>query len=341
MLATSWLVEVADVLLASVLKHGHLWLVGESLATHLGALDSLTLFNEASSEEVTLFEEALSLLERIRERVPVERMLDQGGRRGMVLVEQTLCPSSGRLLLVEGLGVTDLAYAEGVTATTTVANPEVRMAEEGPWLFEVPGEGHSPDERARLPPPAIAPFRWSPELLLDAQGPMTPQLLYGMRACLGENLPMEFSYAIQPAVLMALFRAYTGLANEVAGLVARGGDPQRQQALNNLSAEALTSRLREELAKASIETRSLVDLQALHAQAVRAQSRTAGEVSTAYAAPHTGPSGYARAPYEVPHPLSGATSAALPYGQRHESVPPERYSGGAPSRRSGELPSRY
>ncbi|GAB0490455.1 hypothetical protein MMPV_001692 [Pyropia vietnamensis] len=127
MLAISWLVEVADVLLASVLKHGNLWLVSESLATYLGALDSLTLFKEASSSEVTLFEEALSLLEKIRERVPVERMLDQGGRRGMVLVDRALCPSSGRLLLKEGLGVADLPYAEGVTAITTVANPEIRV----------------------------------------------------------------------------------------------------------------------------------------------------------------------------------------------------------------------
>ncbi|GAB0490295.1 hypothetical protein MMPV_001527 [Pyropia vietnamensis] len=102
MLATSWLAEVADVFLSSVLKHGHLWLLSEALVTHLGALDSATLFKEGDCEELNLFEEALCLLGRIRDRVPAERLLDQGGRRGLVLVDKAVCQVTGRLVAVGG-----------------------------------------------------------------------------------------------------------------------------------------------------------------------------------------------------------------------------------------------
>lgn len=105
---------------------------------------------------------------------------------------------------------------------------------------------------------------------------MSPQLLFGMRASFGEDLPAEFTFATQSVLTMALFRAYTGLANDMAGVLAGASPPQRQAALADLSAENLTTRMRRELGVATSETRALVDMQALHTQALRGRASSPG-----------------------------------------------------------------
>lgn len=93
---------------------------------------------------------------------------------------------------------------------------------------------------------------------------MSPQLLFGMRASFGQDLPAEFTFATQSVLTTALFRAYTGLANDMAGVLAGAPPSQPQAALADLSAENLTTRMRRELGVATSETRALVDMQALH-----------------------------------------------------------------------------
>lgn len=353
----------------------------------LAAINSSILFKEEEQTKAGLFDEALSLLRRIHDLVPEEHLMDQGGRRGLVLMAKEVSPTEGKLLLREGLGDDTLPYGQGVSAQTSVANPEVKMALEGPHLFAELGETETPEERARrlagaeatwgsdrvpcqpprqptAPPGAhlgrarssgggsaypspyggpatarpaaarsrpggdgacggsrlfaparVAPFCWDPELRLDLGGTMNPQVLHGLRASFGEALPPEFTYAIQPALVMALCRAYTGLANDMARVLVGAPASQRQMALDDLAAPNLMARLRQELAGASSETRSVVDMQALHMQALRAQ-----------APPHR-------------HAASPASSDAMPMGSTFGYPQAPRGRGQAPSS-SGGAPSR-
>lgn len=60
---------------------------------------------------------------------------------------------------------------------------------------------------SRLPaPPRVASTRWNPELKLQLGGTMSPQILYWMRAVLGDPLPSGFAFAVKPALFMALCR---------------------------------------------------------------------------------------------------------------------------------------
>lgn len=103
-------------------------------------------------------------------------------------------------------------------------------------------------------------------------GHYVPQTLFGMRAFFGKDLPAEITFATQPFLAMALFRAYTGLANDEAGVLAGASYAQRQTALVDLPAAHLTARVRRELGTATSGTRSLVDMQTLHTQPLRTQA---------------------------------------------------------------------
>lgn len=82
MASTSWLVEVADVFLTSVLKYGHLWLLRRELVEALMGLDATLHFMPNGVDVSGLFDAALSLLRRFRNVVTETTLRDQGGRRG-------------------------------------------------------------------------------------------------------------------------------------------------------------------------------------------------------------------------------------------------------------------
>lgn len=149
MASTSWLVEVADVFLTSVLKYGHLWLLRRELVEALMGLDATLHFMPNGVDVSGLFEAALSLLRRFRNVVTETTLRDQGGRRGLVLVSTEVCPIKGSLLLLEGLGEAPLPYGKGVDAETRLANPEIELAQRGPSLFPKMGEVDTPDDRGR------------------------------------------------------------------------------------------------------------------------------------------------------------------------------------------------
>lgn len=108
MAATTWVVEVADVFLSSLLTHGHLWLMGEPLLNALASLDSSVLFLDKEKERAGLYDEALSLLRRITNLVPEDRLKDGAEHRGLVVVNRELSTEEWKLHLLEGLGIDTL-----------------------------------------------------------------------------------------------------------------------------------------------------------------------------------------------------------------------------------------
>lgn len=289
-----WLVQVADVLLSSGLFYGHAWLIPLPLLRALqeSPIDAL---RQDHPDRVAYLRSLLLLLEEVHLKALPSYLGLPFRPRLLVRCSRSLT-YEGVLLLEEGLGHEELPYAPGMEPTTRVPAPETSMEEEGPRLpgfdqeryrpsmqpnspkgsygergsavssggrssTSPPPRSFPPREEIRAPggrrvlvPEPVAPFRrgGSP-LALPRPIPVTTVAALGQ---VFDPPPPALRDADEESLVMGLCRAYTGLANDMAAIVATRADWQDipPVALPLLSQEALAERLDRELGRANMDT---------------------------------------------------------------------------------------
>ena len=113
-----WAVEVVDVFLGSICRHGHLWRLPLVIRSTFSDLTTERLCSADPSTR-PLLEAGLELLRLIEERAAATWLQRRGGRREVFRCAKTL-DDEGTLVLSEGLGDARLPYGRDVTAALPI-----------------------------------------------------------------------------------------------------------------------------------------------------------------------------------------------------------------------------
>lgn len=139
-------------------------------------------------------------------------------------------------------------------------------------------------------PNPVAPFRWEGANPIDLGAQVSKQTLWGLRVSFGANLPTAFTMAVESALPMALTESYTGLAKDVARLIAGPVEATTSgQSLAPLAQTSLRERFTRELGLATSDTRSRLNVMALLTAARANRAATAAPPRAASPAPASTP----------------------------------------------------